>query len=65
MTGYALSFAVLMLTGGKVADMVGRRRIFLLGLAVFTISSLLCGLAGTAELLIAAPRLPRGRRGDA
>ena len=53
-TGYALSFAVLMLTGGKVADMVGRRLIFLLGLAVFTISSLLCGLAGTAELLIAA-----------
>ena len=53
-TGYALSFAVLMLTGGKVADMVGRRLIFLLGLAVFTISSLLCGLAGSAELLIAA-----------
>ena len=53
-TGYALSFAVLMLTGGKVADMVGRRLIFLLGLAVFTVSSLLCGLAGTAELLIAA-----------
>ena len=32
-TGYALSFAVLMLTGGKLADMLGRRRIFLLGLA--------------------------------
>lgn len=53
-TGYALSFAVLMLSGGKLADMFGRRRIFLLGLAVFTISSLFCGLAGTAELLIAA-----------
>jgi len=53
-TGYALSFAVLMLTGGKLADMHGRRRIFLIGLAVFTFSSLLCGLAGTAELLIAA-----------
>ena len=35
-TGYALSFAVLMLTGGKLADMLGRRRIFLFGLAVFT-----------------------------
>ena len=53
-TGYALSFAVLMLTGGKLADMYGRRRIFLAGLAVFTLSSLLCGLAGNAELLIGA-----------
>ena len=53
-TGYALSFAVLMLTGGKLADMFGRRRVFLIGLAVFTLSSLLCGLAGSAELLIGA-----------
>jgi EmrB/QacA subfamily drug resistance transporter len=53
-TGYALSFAVLMLTGGKLADMLGRRRIFLVGLAVFTVSSLFCGLAGSAELLIGA-----------
>lgn len=53
-TGYALSFAVLMLTGGKLADMFGRRRIFLVGLAIFTVSSFFCGLAGTAELLIGA-----------
>jgi EmrB/QacA subfamily drug resistance transporter len=53
-TGYALSFAVLMLTGGKLADMYGRRRIFLVGLAIFTASSLFCGLAGSAELLIGA-----------
>ncbi len=53
-TGYALSFAVLMLSGGKLADMLGRRRIFLVGLAIFTISSLFCGLAGSAEVLIAA-----------
>ena len=53
-TGYALSFAVLMLTGGKLADMFGRRRIFLIGLAVFTVSSLFCGLAGSASLLIGA-----------
>ncbi len=53
-TGYALSFAVLMLTGGKLADMLGRRRIFSIGLVIFTVSSLLCGLAGTAELLIGA-----------
>ncbi len=53
-TGYALSFAVLMLSGGKLADMYGRRRIFMIGLAVFTVASLLCGLAGNAELLIFA-----------
>src|SRR6266540_4625870 len=51
--GYALTFAVFMLTGGKLADMLGRRRIFVAGLVVFTVSSLLCGMAGTAELLIA------------
>lgn len=53
-TGYALSFAVLMLTGGKLADMLGRRLIFLVGLAVFTISSLFCGLADSATVLIVA-----------
>ncbi|MSO95943.1 MAG: DHA2 family efflux MFS transporter permease subunit [Thermoleophilia bacterium] len=53
-TGYALSFAVLMLSGGKVADMVGRRRVFMAGLVIFTLASLLCGLAGNAELLISA-----------
>src|SRR3972149_4882525 len=53
-TGYALSFAVLMLSGGKLADMYGRRGGFLLGLAVFSLSSLACGLAGSAGLLIGA-----------
>src|SRR5438477_7056643 len=46
--GYALTFAVLMLTGGKLADMLGRRLIFIVGLAVFTLSSLVCGLATDA-----------------
>src|SRR5437764_12239290 len=45
---YALVFAVLMLTGGKLADLLGRRRIFLTGLAIFAASSLACGLAGRA-----------------
>ncbi len=53
-TAYVLSFAVLLLTGGKLGDMYGRRRVFMLGLTVFTISSLLCGLAASADLLIAA-----------
>jgi EmrB/QacA subfamily drug resistance transporter len=53
-TGYALTFAVLMLTGGKLADYYGRRLIFIVGLAVFTGASLACGLAPTAGFLIAA-----------
>jgi EmrB/QacA subfamily drug resistance transporter len=51
---YALTFAVLMLTGGKLADFLGRRRVFIAGLAVFTASSLACGLATSGEMLIAA-----------
>src|SRR5215216_5333970 len=52
--GYALTFGVLLLTGGKLADMLGRRRIFMLGLVVFTASSLACGLADSADMLIGA-----------
>jgi EmrB/QacA subfamily drug resistance transporter len=52
--GYALTFAVLMLTGGKLADMLGRRRIFIVGLTIFTASSLACGLATGAGFLIGA-----------
>ena len=51
---YALTFAVLMLTGGKLADFLGRRRIFIAGLVVFTASSLACGLATSGEMLIGA-----------
>jgi EmrB/QacA subfamily drug resistance transporter len=52
-TAYALTFAVLMLTGGKLADYYGRRRVFLIGLATFTATSLLAGLAPSGEWLIA------------
>ncbi|HUG65551.1 MAG TPA: MFS transporter [Gaiellaceae bacterium] len=52
--GYALTFASLMLVGGKVADAYGRRRIFVLGIVVFTLASLLCGLASSSEMLIGA-----------
>ena len=51
---YALTFAVLMLSGGKLADFFGRRRVFLIGLFVFTLSSLACGLATTGGTLIGA-----------
>jgi EmrB/QacA subfamily drug resistance transporter len=53
-TGYALTFGALMLTGGKLADLYGRRLIFVVGLVIFTLSSLGCGLAGSASVLIGA-----------
>jgi EmrB/QacA subfamily drug resistance transporter len=51
---YALTFGVLLLTGGKLADLMGRRRIYVSGLLIFTAASLWCGLAGGADSLIAA-----------
>src|SRR3954447_2636121 len=45
---YALTFAALLLTGGKLGDLLGRRKIFLIGVAVFTLSSLFCGLSAGA-----------------
>src|SRR5438094_4269135 len=51
---YALTFASLLVTGGKLADLLGRRRIFVVGLAVFTLSSLACGLAPNSGFLIGA-----------
>jgi EmrB/QacA subfamily drug resistance transporter len=51
---YALTFATFMLTGGKLADLFGRRRLFIIGLVVFTGASLACGLADSAGFLIGA-----------
>ena len=53
-TAYALTFAALLITGGKLGDLLGRRRIFIVGIAIFTLSSLACGLAPTSGFLIGA-----------
>ena len=52
--GYSLSLAALILLGGSLGDRYGRRRVFLLGVGWFATASLLCGLAPTIDLLIAA-----------
>src|SRR5438876_9372237 len=51
---YALTFASPLRTGGKLGDLLGRRLIFAIGLVVFTLSSLACGLSGSATELIGA-----------
>jgi EmrB/QacA subfamily drug resistance transporter len=53
-SSYLLVLGGLLLVGGRVADVFGRRRMFLAGLAIFTLSSLAAGLAGSADVLIAA-----------
>jgi EmrB/QacA subfamily drug resistance transporter len=53
-TSYSLMFGSLLLFGGRAADLLGRRRVFLTGLAVFTASSLVTALAADAAMLFAA-----------
>jgi EmrB/QacA subfamily drug resistance transporter len=57
--GYLLTLASLILLGGSLGDRYGRRRVFVLGVALFTVASLLCAIAPSAGLLIAA-RLLQG-----
>jgi EmrB/QacA subfamily drug resistance transporter len=53
-SAYALTFAGLLLLGGRAADLLGRRRMFVVGVLFFTVASLLCGLAWSPAALIAA-----------
>src|SRR6202008_3086795 len=53
-TAYALTFAALLITGGKLGDLFGRRRIFIIGIVIFTLSSLACGVSPSAGFLIGA-----------
>ena len=51
---YLLTFGGFLLLGGRLGDLFGRRRLFLIGLALFTVTSLACGLAGSQEFLVVA-----------
>jgi EmrB/QacA subfamily drug resistance transporter len=56
-SGYGLTFAVLMITAGRLGDRFGRRRLLTVGLALFGITSALCGLAPNAAVLVTARAL--------
>ena len=56
-SGYALTFGGFLLLGGRAGDILGRRIIFMVGLAAFSAFSLLCGLAWSAEVLVIARML--------
>lgn len=58
--GYALTFALALITGGRLGDIYGRRKVFLLGTIGFALASLLCGLAAGPGMLIAARVLQGG-----
>jgi EmrB/QacA subfamily drug resistance transporter len=60
--GYGLTTAVLLITGARMGDRWGRRRMFTIGLALFTLSSAACGVAGSPTMLVIA-RLAQGAAG--
>jgi len=63
-TGYALTFGSLLLAGGRLADVVGRRRLLIIGLVAFALASVLAGAAQTSAMLIGA-RVIQGAAGAA
>lgn len=58
--GYALAFAAGLITGGRLGDIHGRKRLFLVGIGGFTIASALCGFAANPEMLVASRILQGG-----
>jgi EmrB/QacA subfamily drug resistance transporter len=56
-TAYSITFGGFLLLGGRAADLIGRRRVFLVGVAVFTVASFLCGLAWSEGVLVGARAL--------
>lgn len=51
-SGYALTFGGFLLLGGRIGDLLGRRRVFMVGLGLFALTSLLCGLAVSSGMLV-------------
>jgi EmrB/QacA subfamily drug resistance transporter len=62
LAGYQLAFAVTLITGGRLGDIFGRKRLFMIGMAGFTLASALCGLAQSPEMLIGS-RILQGLMG--
>ena len=62
LAGYTLAFAIGLITFGRLGDLVGRRRLFLIGAAGFTLASAICGLSTSSELLIGS-RIAQGLLG--
>ena len=56
-SAYILVFAALLLAGGRLADVFGSRRLFAIGLTIFTSASLIAGLSGSMDLLVASRAL--------
>ncbi len=52
--GYSLAFALTLITGGRLGDIFGRKRVFMIGVTGFTLASLMCGLSANPEVLVAA-----------
>lgn len=60
-SGYMLAFAALLVTGGRLGDILGRRKVFVVGVIGFTVAFLLAGLAALASLLLSGPAAMRAR----
>src|ERR1700685_224827 len=58
-SGYATAYALLLVVGGRLGDSLGRKRLFMIGMAAFTVTSLVCGLATSAPMLVAG-RIAQG-----
>src|SRR2546430_2284469 len=54
LVAYAITFGGFLLLGGRAGDLLGRRRMFMIGMALFAAASLVCGLAGSIGVLVAA-----------
>ena len=60
--GYGLTFAAFLITAGRLGDALGRRRVYVIGLALFTATSAACGLAPSPTTLVLARLISPGRR---